>query len=362
MFSLFVFFIYLVKTSKTISVLIVIMSYRISDQDNSMNRKPIQMKCGATMNKCSEPSSNHNLNINTYSLEELLGIFDLKYNITIEDLKRAKKKVLMLHPDKSKLPSEYFLFYKKAFDIVCRFYENQNRQNVDIATKPTAYIPPNVANSAVHQVNTVIEKMGNKGFQEKFNELFEQNMSKKPDQEKNAWFKTTNPTYKIDSNVNTKNMGEVFETIKQTTQGMVKYNGVQSLYAGGQPGPGAGLYDDEDDIGNDDYVSCDPFSKLKYDDLRKVHKDQTVFSVSESDFNNVPKYASVDQYSRARSEQMGKPLEKTEAESFLANREREMQEKMMQRQYQSNLKTMEYEEKNKNVMASFLYLGNGSAK
>jgi hypothetical protein len=101
---------------------------------------------------------------------------------------------------------------------------------------------------------------------------------------------------------------------------------------------------------------------LKYDDLRKVHKDQTVFSVSEADFAKVPKYASVDQYNRARAETAGKPLEKTEAEALLANQEREMQEKMMQKQYQSNLRTMEYEQKNKNVMASFLYLGNGSTK
>ena len=55
---------------------------------------------------------NHNLKIENYSFEELLGLFDLTYNIDIEELKKAKKKVLMIHPDKSKLPSEYFLFYK----------------------------------------------------------------------------------------------------------------------------------------------------------------------------------------------------------------------------------------------------------
>jgi hypothetical protein len=70
----------------------------------------------------------------------------------------------------------------------------------------------------------------------------------------------------------------------------------------------------------------------------------------------------VEQYNRARAETAGKPLDKTEAEAILANREREMQEKMMQRQYQASLQTMEYEKKNQKVMASFLYLGNGSAK
>jgi hypothetical protein len=335
---------------------------RIPDGYHPNGNQPVQMNCAVKRLTKSQPvtvSPQHNLNINTYSLEELLGIFDLKYHITIEDLKRAKKKVLMLHPDKSKLPADYFLFYKKAFDVVCQFYDNQNRQNADVSAKNTAYVPMKAPTSAVQQVNNVIEKMGEKGFQDKFNELFEQNMAKKPDPERNAWFKTDEPAYQIDANVNTKNMGEVLENIKQKNQGMVKYSGVQNLYTGGQPG--SGLYDD-DDAPSDEYVSCDPFSKLKYDDLRKVHKDQTVFSVSEADFAKVPKYASVDQYNQARAETAGKPLDKTEAEAILANREREMQEKMMQRQYQSSLRTMEYEQKNKNVMASFLYLGNGSAK
>ena len=75
----------------------------------------------------------HNLNIQTYSLDEILGLFDLNdYNISVQDLKQAKKRVLMLHPDKSKLEPKYFLFYKKAFDIVVQFYDNQNRQNREV--------------------------------------------------------------------------------------------------------------------------------------------------------------------------------------------------------------------------------------
>jgi hypothetical protein len=338
------------------------MNCKIPDNYNPSGNHFVQMNCAAKRTMPSAPSSQHNLNINTYSLDEILSIFELKYTITIEDLKRAKKKVLMLHPDKSKLPPDYFLFYKKAFDIVCQFYENQNKQNADVSAKNTTYTPIKAPTTTVQHVSTVIEKMGERGFQDKFNELFDKNMAKKPDQEKNAWFKNDEPTYQINPNVSASNMGQVLENIKQKNQGMVKYTGVQTLYAGGQPGPGAGLYDDDDTIQSDEYVSCDPFSKLKYDDLRKVHKDQTVFSVSESDFSKMPKYASVDHYNRARAEQMGVPLEKSEAEAILANREREMQEKMMQRQYQSNLRTMEYENKNKTVMASFMFLENGSNK
>ena len=75
--------------------------------------------------------ASHNLHIESYSLDELLQLFELNTrNINTENLKRAKKKVLMLHPDKSKLGPEYFLFYKKAFDIVVQFYNQQNRQNI----------------------------------------------------------------------------------------------------------------------------------------------------------------------------------------------------------------------------------------
>ena len=51
----------------------------------------------------------HNLNIQTYSFEELLGLFNLTTQFGIEELKKAKRKVLWMHPDKSRLPSEYFL-------------------------------------------------------------------------------------------------------------------------------------------------------------------------------------------------------------------------------------------------------------
>jgi hypothetical protein len=61
-----------------------------------------------------------------YKLNDLLKLFELTYDISIDDLKRAKKKVLMTHPDKSKLDEKYFLFYKSAFDIIVKFYEEQN--------------------------------------------------------------------------------------------------------------------------------------------------------------------------------------------------------------------------------------------
>jgi hypothetical protein len=227
-----------------------------------------------------------------YSLDEILGLFDLKYQITIDDLKRAKKKVLMLHPDKSKLSAEYFLFYKKAFDIIVQFYENQNKQNK--AVENVEYKPLNgeLNKTNTKNVTSAIKEMNPEKFQSKFNQLFEENMAKNPNSSKNEWFAKDEPIYNIDQNVNASNMRDVLENMKQNNNAIINYRGVENLYSSGS---GTNVYDD-DDISDNSYVTSDPFSKLKYDDLRKVHKDQTVFMVSENDLGNRKTYNSVGFY------------------------------------------------------------------
>ena len=81
------------------------------------------------MKNCTLNKSRHNLNIQMYSFQELLQLFELTVpnEITENDLKRAKLIVLKTHPDKSRLPPEYFIFYKKAFEIIVEFYNTQQR-------------------------------------------------------------------------------------------------------------------------------------------------------------------------------------------------------------------------------------------
>jgi len=306
-------------------------------------------------------SKSHNLNIHMYKFDEILGLFDLTYDISIDDMKRAKKKVLMTHPDKSRLPPDYFLFYKKAFDIVVRFYEEQNKQNQKLPTEKQNYDTSNIDTSnksMSKQVSNAINKMSDKEFQQKFNKLFEENMANRPDPSKNEWFHKDEPIYNIDEKVNSNNMGQVFDKIKQTQQQMVldKYRGVENLYV--NMDSGSRLYDDDDADNDETYVTCDPFSKLKFDDLRKVHKDQTVFVVSERDIQKVPQYSSVDHFIRERGKQTLTPLEKQEAEHVLASQDKVYRERMMRKEYEAQLKSSQYTEKNKTVLSNFLRIQN----
>lgn len=62
------------------------------------------------------------LNIDNYNLPDILALFNLPTLFNEADLKRAKLAVLKTHPDKSRLPKEYFLFFTKAYRIIHQIY------------------------------------------------------------------------------------------------------------------------------------------------------------------------------------------------------------------------------------------------
>lgn len=294
--------------------------------------------------------SAHNLDINNYSLEEIFGLFDLTYDLTEESMRAAKKKVLMIHPDKSRLPPSYFHFYREAYEIVLNIYKQKTRSSTGSKGHETVYQP-------IHQAESLPQEMTEaKGaFNSKFNELYDKNMVRKQDTSRYDWFRQSDSVYDDFSQkqVNPKNMGSELEAIKQKQAALQVYRGVQEMNASGQSGTS---YFEEDD--GAEYVSSDVFSKLKFDDLRKVHKDQTVFAVSESDLNKRVQYKSVDQFVRDRDGGNQAPLSKIEAAQLLERQQKEKEQLIMNKQHRDFMLQKEYESKQQAVRAAFLQLRN----
>jgi len=240
-------------------------------------------------------------------------------------------------------------------------YFNENQKvSKEIPEGEIEYKPPQEQDnkSASKKVQSAIKEMGAEKFQEKFNQLFEKNMVKKRDESYNDWFKSNDPLYQYDNITSTSGLGQAMNHIKQNISSIVQYKGVENMnsaYGGGN------LYDEDDEPHSNggQYVSCDPFGKLKYDDLRKVHKDQTVFAVSENDFAKVKQYNSMDHLQRERGSMVLTPIEKEKAERMIAEKERALQETMLAKKHAANLRTMEYTEKNKSIMSTFFQLTNG---
>ena len=65
------------------------------------------------------------LNIDNYNFDDLLNLFGLKMKFSEDDLKKAKRSVLMTHPDKSGLDKQYFMFFTKYDNVIlhpCCFF------------------------------------------------------------------------------------------------------------------------------------------------------------------------------------------------------------------------------------------------
>jgi hypothetical protein len=292
--------------------------------------------------------SQHNLEISKYNFDEVLELFDLDYNMNCDDMKRAKKKVLMSHPDKSRLDQKYFLFYKKAYELVVNYYNEKIKHEDRSERKSTAYTPLENQDVGQEQVTDIIGKMKKKDFNTTFNDLFVANMSEKHDDSRNDWFRNGDAQYQNISNVTKDSMGNAFDEIKKNQGSLICNSDVQMLITGG----GTSLYGDSADV----YATSDPFSKLQYDDLRKVHKDQTIFNVSESDYDNMKKYKSTDHLAQERGSQDTSPLSSQESEGILKSQLSDYQQMITRKQHESNIKSMEYEKKNKNVLGRFLQL------
>ena len=297
--------------------------------------------------------ANHNLDIQKYSFHEIMELFDLDIDkVTVDDLKRAKRKVVMIHPDKSKLPKEYFLFYKKAFDIVISMYGNMKKVSQKVETQE--YFPE-MSESNTKQMKHTINSIPQETFQKTFNKMYETHVKKPIDTDRNNWFSQEESMYNHHVS-NPNQMNSALEQVKQQQQSIIKYQGVvpiQSNYHSNS------FY--EDDSHNDEeteYMSSDVFSKLKYEDVRKVHRDQTVFNISESQYDNIPKYRNVQEYEHARNVNHIKPMEQNQATLMIQEQERILQGKMKRKQYQSELNSIKYADVNKQVMSNFLKIQN----
>ena len=110
--------------------------------------------------------SDHDLEIDNYDLEDLLGLLKLNYNFDESDLKAAWKRCLKTHPDKSGLEPKYFIFYKKAFKVISEIFHFRSRRK-DMNTE---YIVEE--NESERKLLDPIQKNKEK-FNKWFNEMFD---------------------------------------------------------------------------------------------------------------------------------------------------------------------------------------------
>ena len=155
---------------------------------------------------------NVDLNEQHYDYNGLLDLFSLNTTFTLSDLKGVKKKVLMLHPDKSHLPQEYFLFFRKMYhklEEIFKFTHHETnmsalKQDIDIDTHFKDYLEK-------HNINP---KTNFELFSKEFNKIFTNVYVREDDEGHGSWLQSDENMYDKDDLEKSKQQARQSQLVK----------------------------------------------------------------------------------------------------------------------------------------------------
>lgn len=128
------------------------------------------------------PYANLDIDIRNYSDSDILDLFQIT-DLTPKSIAIARKKMRMAHPDKSKLPKEYFDFFQKAFvaleELELHHHQEDSTKDynlyVEKIEKETGFDSELMVSQLSHDLNMDIKTstVMPKSFNEKFNQMFD---------------------------------------------------------------------------------------------------------------------------------------------------------------------------------------------
>ena len=298
------------------------------------------------MNKMRENKLNYNymsfdLNLDNYNLTDVLNLFKLDATFTENDLKKAKKKVMMMHPDKSKLDKEYFLFFSKAYKILYSMYNFKTRIDTKESTEYRV--------EKDDKKEELLSKfMKGDDFNKKFNELFEMNKleNEEMDDGYGDWLKSNEDLEDFKTVTNRREMGEEFDKKKKNMRALAKkvdFDGV-----GNEIISGANLVG----VRPDSYGGIGGSGTLQYEDLKKAHVE-TLIPVTEEDFENRKKFGSMEEMKRFRKAEEVNPYSEEESNEMLRKMKEDSMRGDMERAYKLLQQDKESERINNEWMKNF---------
>ena len=241
------------------------------------------------------------LDIDNYDLDDILKLFNLSYNFTHADLKMAQRKALQTHPDKSKLPSNYFIFFMKAYKLLSKIYFFRFKKG-----KSTTY-----DTDINKEQRILLDNINKNDFNQWFNEMFEKVKIKDNDQDSGyeQWYRSEADNKEL-KRIPFSQFGQEFEKHKRECKQLIVQKELTEM------GDEAGF-----NLLRDKPVSYSSsvFSKLCYEDLKKAHTE-TVVPVTHEDYLKKPQFSNIGSYKAYRDGQKTTPPSLEQSRRFLAEK------------------------------------------
>jgi len=290
---------------------------------------------------------NLDLDIENYNLKDILELFNIDYNFTVDDLKRSKKIVLKTHPDKSGLDKKYFLFFSKAYKMIYHIHDFRNKEKQSKNYGDHKYFTDNM-NEEEHKL--IIKNMNNKeDFHNWFNRLFEKYYTR-DDDGYGDWLKGNDDIIGMSGGFN--EMSNNIDKIKQQQKesSIIKHIDFEqnaNLSCGSTE-----LYQT-----SNNYTSTNSFGSIQYNDLKQAFQE-TLVPVTNEDYNNKQKFSTIQELNIYRKQNETKPLSEQEVEIYMKNKEKKEHEMSTRMAYNLIKQGQQNEEKQKDFWSTLKLIGN----
>lgn len=275
-------------------------------------------------------NSQIDLNIDNYSCQDLFALLGIQGNTLDENLmKNVKKVVLKTHPDKSNLPSDYYIFFSKAYNRLYSIYIAQNKSIKNEENYNNDYEPTKSDETEI-LLNNFFESNKNlktpKEFNKWFNDKFEKHNVKEEQTGYGDWLKSDEGVIKT-TKISQSQLGSEMEKYKQRIQGIIPYQDIQET------------------LSSSSIVYGDGFS-----DLKKAY-EESVIPVTQEDYKKIKKFNDVNEYTnfRDREHKNVKPMSEQNANKYLNKKNRELEDQCVTMTFEN----IKHTEKQKNQINLF---------
>ena len=245
-------------------------------------------------NRIMEPDLD--LDIRNYKLEDITKLFKIPLVFNESDLRTAKLAVLQTHPDKSRLPKEYFLFFSSAYKILYQIYTFRAGKNRNNKESYKEIVDEETVDASEDSMKLCVDKVKRLSAGE-FNKLFNEHYEKcKIEMEEDVgyedWFRSQKHDDDDDGGddlINASWDQRVchIDKKKQTLRdnlSLVSKNNLECVNIYGSSTCGYVLGQ-----GTPSEHSSGLFSSLQYEDLKKAHTE-TVIPVTHEDYVSSKKF------------------------------------------------------------------------
>lgn len=297
--------------------------------------------------------SNVDLNLNNYNFNDILSLFKLSHDYDFNDLKSAFiTYVAPLHPDKSKLPSDYFIFYKKAYGVLLNIYKLNKKHNNANERIQVNYLQmyndtyADMKRENEENITYVKPLLKSKQFNEEFNKIFEENVKQFTDNDGyEEWFRS-NDDNDINQDKGKMSMSDFKNEFERKKYNIISKSEI-SQYNGYDFNSSLSSISASSLINNNvsDYSSTTS-SGLAYKDLKQAHTNTIINVDVERMSDRFMTSNDYEKYKYFRNSENISPISREESEKLLKQQYKNEEEVTIRNTFE----LLKQDEEQKNIM------------